>query len=154
MTKTVYFVGCGKSKLDVAAPAKDLYQGSLFKKARTYVAHKMIEGDEWYILSAQEGCIRPDKTVEPYDKTLLSMKRDERYSWAMKSIRDFCRHGYYPYYTRQNLRLVFLCGKLYRRDIIMFLSESKHFNDVTIEVPMAGLGIGQQLKWLTDEVSR
>ena len=154
MTKTIYFVGCGKSKLDEAVPAKDLYQGALFKKARAYVEHKMIEGDEWYILSAQEGCIRPDKTVEPYDKTLLSMNRDERYSWAMKSIKDFCRHGYYPYYTRQNLRIVFLCGKLYRDNIIKWLRESKHFKTAVIEVPMEGLGIGQQLKWLKDEVSK
>ena len=151
--KTVYLVGCGKAKLDVAAPAKDLYQGALFKKARAYVEHKMVEGDEWYILSAQEGCIRPDKTVEPYDKTLLSMNRDERYSWAMRSIKDFCRHGYYPYHMRQNLRLVFLCGIPYRRDIIEWLSRSEHFDGATIEVPMAGFGIGRQLKWLTDEVS-
>lgn len=154
MTKTVYLVGCGKAKLDVAAPAKDLYQGALFKKSRAYVEHKMIEGDEWYILSAKEGCVHPDDAVDPYDQTLLSMSSGDRYSWSMRAIKDFCRHGYYPYHTRQNLRLVFLCGKLYRKDIIKWLSESKHFSDVTIEVPMAGLGIGQQLKWLKDEISR
>jgi len=33
---TICLVGCGKSKLDRAAPAKDLYTGSLFRAARAF----------------------------------------------------------------------------------------------------------------------
>ena len=150
--KTVYLVGCGKAKLDVAAPAKDLYQGALFKKARAYVEHKMVEGDEWFILSALERCIRPDEVIHPYDKTLQSMSPASRYEWSMGVVKDLASYGQYP--TRQNVEYVFLCGKLYRDVIIKFFDEYRPFSPTTIRVPMEGLGIGQQLKWLTDEVNR
>lgn len=47
-------IGCGKAKLDRAAPARELYTGSLFRMARRYaVASKR----PWVILSGAHGII-------------------------------------------------------------------------------------------------
>jgi hypothetical protein len=36
----------------------------------------------WFILSARYGLLRPIQRVEPYEKTLLSMRKLDRLHWA------------------------------------------------------------------------
>lgn len=63
---TIALVGCGKSKLDHAAPARQLYTGSLFVAASRWAA----ECDGWFILSAKFGLLDPETVVEPYEVRL------------------------------------------------------------------------------------
>src|SRR4051794_13170880 len=76
-------VACGKTKLPVAALAQDLYQGALFKKASAYCERTY---DRWFILSAKYGLLDPDRVIEPYDRTLKTMTREERVGWAAKVL--------------------------------------------------------------------
>jgi hypothetical protein len=73
-------VGCTKSKLPHAAPARELYSTSaLFRGRRDQVERTC---DRWFILSAKHGLIEPDAILEPYDETLKNASRDERRRWS------------------------------------------------------------------------
>ena len=65
MSARALVVGCGAAKRSEAAPARDLYTGSLFRAARE---HAEGSGLPWRILSAEYGLLTPDKVVEPYDR--------------------------------------------------------------------------------------
>lgn len=65
----VVLVGCGKSKLEHAAEARDLYTGALFKARR---AHAEATGNLWFVVSALHGLLEPTAVVEPYDARLKS----------------------------------------------------------------------------------
>jgi hypothetical protein len=62
-------VGCGARKLEWAAPARELYTGSLFRAASR---HAERLGLPWRILSAEHGFISPDTVIEPYDRRIES----------------------------------------------------------------------------------
>jgi hypothetical protein len=51
----VVLVACGKSKRPEACPARELYTGTLFRKARAWAER---HGDAWAILSARHGWIK------------------------------------------------------------------------------------------------
>lgn len=73
-------VGCTKSKLNHAAPAKDLYMPStLFAGRRRYVERSC---DRWFILSAKHGLVDPDDVLEPYDQTLNGASRSVKREWT------------------------------------------------------------------------
>lgn len=67
MIHTVCLVGCSKTKLPYAAPAKELYTSPLFKLGRAWAE---ANSDAWAILSAHHGLIEPDSIIEPYDITI------------------------------------------------------------------------------------
>lgn len=72
-------VGCVKTKLDHAAPAKDLYTSRLFRGRRAFVERSCAR---WFILSAKHGLVDPDAVLEPYDVTLDSATAAERRAWS------------------------------------------------------------------------
>jgi len=130
-------VSCVGEKLPRAAPAGELYQSAWFKKAKTYAGQA---GDHWAILSAKCGLVIPEQVIDPYDKTLNSMPQIEREQWARwtyRHIRDT---------IPDEAHIIILAGKKYREHLIPLLKS------YTVSVPMRGLGIGQQLRWLDDNI--
>ena len=83
MSRRIGLVGCVKKKLDVDAPAKDLYISTLFRGRRRYVEQSC---DEWWILSAEHGVVDPEQVLAPYDVTLKEMGRAERRVWASRVL--------------------------------------------------------------------
>ncbi|WP_017314051.1 DUF6884 domain-containing protein [Mastigocladopsis repens] len=51
--------------------------------------------------------------------------------------------------TNPNVEIIFLTGKLYRQQVIPILQAHNY----TTRTPMEGLGIGQQIKWLLNQLS-
>ena len=72
-------VSCVAKKLPGSAPAKDLYTSDLFRKMRILVE---AQGWPWFILSAKYGIVDPERVIEPYEKTLKTMRVAERRDWA------------------------------------------------------------------------
>jgi hypothetical protein len=137
-TYTVGLVGCASQKLKRPAPARELYVSQLFKKASAYAE---LTCDRWYVLSAKHGLVHPDTVLEPYDMKLGTLLGPPVKHWSavvrnqladeLNGIGDF--------------RLVALCRGQYRNA----LDGSKW----QYEVPMEGMGIGQQLGWLTGKLA-
>ena len=119
-------------------PACDLYQSAWFKKARRYAEQR---GDAYFILSAKHGLLRPDAVIDPYERTLVDMTRRERIYWANWVLLELAL-------ASEPCHVVVLAGRLYREFVVDGLLRGGY----TVEVPMEGLGIGQQLRWLDEHV--
>lgn len=135
MSPSIYLVSCASSKRPIATAARDLYVSDLFLKARAFVEKRRAP---WFVLSAEHGLLHPDTVVAPYDRTLNDMPISERRSWASKVLAALEPH------LVGVERVIFLAGKKYRE----FL-EPQLRSRLTVEVPMAHLGIGKQRQWLT-----
>jgi hypothetical protein len=153
--KRIVLVGCVKTKLDRPAAAKDLYQSNLFRLARAYGERF---GDEWYILSAEHGLVEPDRVLAPYDTTMrdvLDRPFGER-EWADGVAARLTALGAEDTHWNgvgradsapkpdTKVVVVFLAGELYRRMLERWFVG---------EVPMRGLGIGEQMAWLRRQLA-
>lgn len=81
-------IACSAIKLEHAAPARELYQGPIFKLARAWMERRADAFDTWAILSANYGLLMPDDVVEPYDVALSSLPIEERRAWAERTRRQ------------------------------------------------------------------
>jgi hypothetical protein len=137
--KTVCLVSCVSAKRTAPAPAKDLYQSDWFIKARRYVE---AIGCPWFILSAKHGLISPDEVIPPYEQTLNTMGVSERRNWAHTVEKQMDQQ------MQDATKIVILAGQRYREFLMDYLCRRAD----TVDVPMAGLRIGEQLGWLGSHV--
>lgn len=133
----VYLVSCVSQKTPYPVPAKDLYVSNLFRKARAYVEKS---GSPWFILSAEHGLVRPDQILAPYEKTLNNMGVAERRLWADRVKKQM------ELMLPDADEIAFFAGSRYREHLEPWLRN--RFTNVS--VPMQGLQIGKQLKWLSE----
>ena len=136
--KTIYLISCVSEKRASEAPAEGLYCSALFGKAREYVLRNIQHGDEWFILSAKYGLLKPEVVIGPYNETLNNMGKAERLHWAQKVLEELRN------VVHRDDVLVFLAGLKYRE----FLEPGLLELGCRVSVPMRGMGIGEQLKWL------
>ncbi len=135
MTDRLFLVSCVSKKQASASLAKHLYQSPLFNLARASVER---EEAPWFILSAKYGLVHPDTEIAPYDETLNRMGVVQRREWAawVKTQMDEM--------LPDADEVVIFAGQRYREYLEGYLR--RRFNSV--QVPMEGLRIGQQLRWL------
>lgn len=134
---TIGLVGCAAAKLRRPAPARDLYTSQLFRKASEYAE---LHSDRWFILSAKHGLVHPDTVLEPYDAKLGTKTGPPIWDWAtLVSGQLDLKLMHTP-----DAELLVLAGEQYRT----FL----RYNDRPARVPMEGMGIGQQLGYLTNHL--
>jgi hypothetical protein len=130
-----YLISCVTQKRKQACPARDLYVSDWFLKARHYTE---ASGCRWFILSAEYGLVAPDQVIAPYERTLNTMRVAECRAWAERVSEQ--RATAVPALSH----VVLLAGERYRQCLAQYLTD----HGVTVSVPMAGLGIGKQLRWL------
>lgn len=138
----IALVACASTKLDHPAPARDLYISDLFAKTCAYV--EAAGYDRWYILSARYHLVAPDTVLAPYDQSLATMTAPQRAAWALQ-IRTALGRVLTPQTGPHTVDL--FAGALYRADLEGWL----RYNHVIVNVPLAGLGIGQQKRWLLQQ---
>ena len=80
---TIALISCVSQKTATKNKVKDLYISPLFRKTWDYNL-KVDRPDGVFILSALHGLIKYDAFIEPYDKTLLDMTKEEGIEWAEK----------------------------------------------------------------------
>lgn len=132
--KTLYLVSCVGQKRNAAAPARELYTSPWFRGVRRYVEARDAA---WCILSAEHGLVYPRQVLAPYEKTLNKMPISERRAWAAGvRTRLASTLSFFD-------RVVVFAGARYREFLIDYLREN-----IEVEVPLEGLGIGEQLGWL------
>jgi hypothetical protein len=132
---SVCLVACASRKLNNKAKARDLYDSALFNLCRAY-AERMA--DRWYVLSAKHHLLDPDRVIAPYSVTLKGMSAAQRRRWAERVMAQLSRT------VPSGSRIVMLAGERYREYIVPVL-ESR---GCMVDVPLAGLRIGQQLHYL------
>ena len=142
-------VPCGKRKIwDInpnagPTPAKDTYQGPLFKACRAY-AEKLAKtkGCHWIILSAKYGFIDPNFIIpENYNVTFNDPSTNPI---TIQELRRQVKEKGLDKYTE----IIALGGQQY-------LSRIKQaFPDKEVKAPFEGLPLGIMLKKIKEEVSR
>jgi hypothetical protein len=93
-----------------------------------------------YILSAKHGLVELDQQLSPYEESLVGRSDAEIARWAHAVVQQLER--------KTNLaadRFFILAGERYRRHLIPHL---RH-----VEIPMEGLGIGKQLRFLKQRLA-
>lgn len=136
MSKIV-LISCVSKKRNYRTAAWDLYVSPLFKKNLQYA--KSIGADKIFILSAKHGLLELNDKIGPYNKTLNKMSSEDIKEWANLVRSQIAK--------RANLNrdhFIFLAGERYRKHLMPHIP--------SYEVPMQGLGIGKQLKWLSDKI--
>jgi hypothetical protein len=140
MPGKLYLVQCVSQKRNVISEARDLYTSPWFKKARAYVERNLCSCDTtWYVLSAKYRLVANRTPIESYDETLHDKPIALRNAWARTvwwQLRPLV----------MGRTIVFLAGVKYREHLIKIMDRE----GFAYEVPMEGLGIGQQLKWLKE----
>lgn len=134
----VCLIACCKTKAARAAPARELYQSDLFRKAVQYAESL---GLRWYVLSAKHGLLSPLAQVEPYEQSLNTMDSADRDDWGHAVAKQILRE------IHPSAPLIILAGKQYRRWIEIA------FKDRAV-VPMKGLGMGRSKQWLRDHLGQ
>lgn len=134
----IALVSCSKNKQEKLCTAEEMYaKSNLFRKASNYVKNSTF--DNWFILSAKYGLLRPETLIEPYDLTLNDFGKEELMKWSNGVFNLIME---YPV-TEVN----FFCGKFYRKYLIPFLE----FVDIKCNVPLQGMGIGHQLQFYNNQ---
>ena len=134
----ICLIACVRLKDTRKMRAGDIYISPLFKKAREFASKNF---DRWYILSAKYGLVHPDTIIEPYEKTLNKMSRNDRQAWSEDVFEKLKKC------TKVNDEIAFVAGLRYRQDLTPLLQKRGN----KIWVPMEGMGIGKQLKWLKEQ---
>jgi hypothetical protein len=131
----VILLSCVSKKLSHKAKARDLYVSPLFKFGLKYA--ESLHPDKIFILSAEYGLVDLEKEIDPYNRTLNTMHATDILAWAdrvllqLKSSADL-----------KNDEFIFLAGERYRKNLVPHI--------VNYTIPMKGLGIGRQLKYLKE----
>jgi hypothetical protein len=150
MNEKIIVVGCGQTKLDIDAPARDLYTGSLFVSQRRYAE---ASGCRWGILSAKHGFVLPDQVLAPYD-VQLGGNRDVRSAWAHRAAVAFCGAFLELAQLRQELgphvplpvEVECLAGETYAE---CFVWEVKQLIGIDVRCPLRGQQLGERRHWLS-----
>ncbi len=156
MPDTIALIGCGKSKRNFACEARDLYTGPLFNARREWAERF---ADAWWIASAEHLILEPEQVIEPYDLSLSDLDADTR-RWRARQIESqfrrrwvdcctFCKAKSGFIVTDKKPRVVLLAGRDYLTGFHELRSRSMDRYD--FEVPLDGMGIGQQLFWLKEQ---
>ena len=143
MPREIGLVSCTKSKLDEPARPRDLYEPSaLFRKAREYCE---TTHDDWYILSAKHGLLKPDgPQIEPYDETLTTASVATRREWAADVAEELQEEGL----LKEDIELYIHAGKAYYEELLPHLEETA----VAVSIPTKGLMMGETLAWYNDHL--
>ena len=135
----IALVSCVKSKRGSASAARDLYVSPLFQLMRAYAE---ANADRWYILSAEYGLVRPDQTLEPYERTLNRMGSADREAWAARVRRQLDE------VLPNQAHVIVLAGTRYRENLIPYLRA----RGCEVSIPLEGLSFGRQLQRLNELV--
>ena len=157
--RTIALIGCSATKRDRPAPARELYQGTLFKLARAW---SEAQGLDWYVLSAKHKLVHPDQVLEPYNERVPT-NHELLYLWCL-SVNDAA------WRVAPRGRLILLCGAdytqafyggfgeshsetraaLYDRERPAFLGSPWPF---IIELPLGSMPLGRKMQWLKRQLA-
>ena len=135
----VVLISCVGKKKSCKCKAKDLYDSTWFRYAWSYA--QSLHPDKVFILSAKYGLVDPEAEIEPYEDTLNTKSNHEIRAWAASLLTSLCDRTDIAKDT-----FIILAGEKYRTYLVGHLP----YHDI----PMKGLRIGQQLKWLMERCTQ
>ena len=136
----IRLVGCSKTKSHTACLAKDFYTSPPFRLAFAYAKASY---SRVFSLSARYGLLHPEDEVRPYDMCLNSMSVAERNKWGERVAKQVMDA------LPASSLLYIHAGRNYASGLIDHLPGS-----FEIEIPLASLSIGEQLRWYMKQMAQ
>lgn len=127
----IVFIGCGAAKMKNACKAKNMYIGNYFRLCFAY-AQTFTTQDNIYILSAKYGVLPLEKVIEPYNRTLNKMTKQEKQDWKDMVIEQLINID-----IKENTEVAFICGTNYYNLL------EDYFNNYKVLLPKQGIGLQQ-----------
>lgn len=149
----IFLISCSSAKLPHAATARELYSAStLFRKSLAYAELRATPRCSIYVVSAKHHLVELDQVVEPYELSLMSLSPTERDQWGRRVWAQIVlRH-------RVRLDVCMLAGVEYANAIrgarLLAAKPTNTQDRLPFELPLAGMQIGERLRWLTVEIDR
>ncbi|SFP54187.1 hypothetical protein SAMN05660464_3512 [Geodermatophilus dictyosporus] len=131
----ILLVGCSGSKATSARPARELFTGAAFRKARDRAE---TLGLPWYVLSAEHGLLVPDEIVAPYDVYLPDQPSARRSAWGAEVVFQLARQ-----HELRGTVIEAHAGRSYCDPLIDPLADA----GAVLLQPLAGLRQGERLAW-------
>ncbi len=131
----VILVGCSRTKGPNAAPAMELFEGPLFRRARD---HAVRTGAPWFVLSAKFGLLDPGEPIAPYDVYLRDQPDSYRDMWGRWVVEQLAARLPLTGTTVEVHASDAYCGPL---------RAPLRAAGAVISEPLAGLRQGEQLAW-------
>lgn len=133
----IALISCASKKLFRKAKARNMYISPLFKLNMKYASS--LQPDKIFILSAKYRLLSLDEEIEPYNETLNTKSGKEIKLWAEGVLEELEKVA-----DLERDEIIFLAGEKYRKYLIPHINNYK--------VPLKGLGIGKQLKFLKGNI--
>ena len=134
-SRRIVLVGCSRTKQPDAAPAGELFEGALFRRARD---HAIRSGDDWFVLSAKFGLLDPAEMIEPYDLYLADRSPSYRSAWGEWVVAQLA----------ERVPLAGLDVEVHAGDAYCApLREPVRRAGARLGEPLAGLRQGERLAW-------
>jgi hypothetical protein len=154
---TVVLVGCSKKKRAEPAVATLLYDPSPLFRKQMAVARQIARSNRVFIVSAKHGVVSVLKILKPYEHTLCDKTTKQRAEWADSIVMRLevlmaSRFGEDHEGGTERLRsldVVLMMGASYARPL-----RTAAPDDWTFTEPLAGMQIGERLRWLNRAIRR
>ena len=131
----ILLIGCSQTKAPAAAPARDLFTGAAFCKARAMAERS---GHPWFVLSAKFGLLDPDEVVSPYDVYLDDRSSAYRRAWGRWVVAQLAEQQ-----PLAGAVVEVHAGRAYCDPLAEPLAEA----GADLAQPLAGLRQGERLAW-------
>ena len=136
----IVFIGCGASKMKNACKAKNMYVGNYFQLCLAY-AQTFTTQDNIYILSAKYGVLPLEKVIEPYNRTLKKMNKQEKQDWKDMVIKQLGDMG-----ISKDAEVAFVCGTNYYNLL------EDYFTNYKLLLPKQRIGMQQH--YMIEEIKK
>jgi hypothetical protein len=133
--KRIFIITCSENKLDYENQAKNLYTSQRFKLAKD-IAEKY--GDDWFIISAKHGLLKPTDIIQPYNASILEFSLQEKQKWAKKAFLQIIE------LSGKNIKLICLGDPEYFKQLAIEANKKK----VNIYIPFKHISKDNRIKWL------
>ena len=135
--KIIILISCASKKLAYKSKAEELYISTLFRLSLAYA--KKLKPDKIFILSAKYGLLNLNDEIATYNENLNNKPVSDIKIWAEKVVFKLGKIA-----NLQNNIFIFFAGKKYREYILPYIKN--------YEIPLKGLRIGEQLKFLKEKI--
>ena len=155
-------IGCTKHKHDAGynpqtggrVVPEQLYKSALFSKRLDYAEER---GLRWAVLSAKYGVWFPNIALKPYDKTFAEMHAADVAAWHVGVAMRLIEELWEPFNLKESndaLKPSELTIEIHAgADYCHPLAEILQAIGIKVELPLKGLGIGEQLAWYGKQVA-
>lgn len=129
----IALIACSKEKKNYPCPAHELYSASTLFSLSYQYAKK--HADKIYILSAKYGLVAENQILEPYNRSLIEMSRQQQLSWANSVLQALHKEC-----NIVSDSFVLFAGNTYCRDLVQHLPNHN--------LPLNGLRMGERMAHL------